>query len=587
MSVFREARAVREHVGIWGRDTHTVLQFSGKDAAGWLQSQTTNDVLALRSGQGAVHCLLDRKGRVQTVFTLHRWQDEFWAVIEKVQRPALEARIESHLFLEDVTCADVGAGGLQIAVEGPNALFFLAELSSGPDRLLETLPAAPYAFAPVSLLGHDLLAFRMTESGEDGFLFLPAPDEAAAFLDELAAHAREYMAEIVSEAGRAALLLEAGPRFGPDIDSDTVISETPLANEAVSHDKGCYLGQEVVARLKAYGSPKRLLCGLHIEDDDYRPLPIGTELFAGGKRVGRLRSSGFSPALGRHAGYAYLDREHRTPGMRLDLETDDEAHPRLRAVVVHAPLYTPKTRAERARDFYDAALARFERDAEDVDDTAIELLEKALTLDPGFEDAYEVIGVILHRHHRVDEAIAYMRRLDALNPDNVMAHTNLSVFYMTKGMIREAEEEKAKAGQLEMRQRLDARAASELADVERARIRDEARQRIGMFREVLELDPDDALAAMGLGAAHLQLEEHAEAASWIERAIAAQPDYSAAYLKLGQCREALGDASGARAAYRDGIAAASRKGDMMPMREMERRLKALESAKPPEANASR
>jgi predicted Zn-dependent protease len=200
---------------------------------------------------------------------------------------------------------------------------------------------------------------------------------------------------------------------------------------------------------------------------------------------------------------------------------------------------------------------------------------EAILLAPEFEDAYEALGVILHRHHRVDDAIHFMTKLAALNPNCVMAHTNLSVFYVSQGRIQEAEDEKALANQLEFKQQLDARQAEKAARAERERLKAEAEQRIGMFLEVLEIDPEDPVATMGLGQAYIQLDRHAEAIPYLETATRAQKDFSAAYLNLGKCHEVLGQVASAKAAYTTGIEVAGRKGDLMPMREMERRLKQL------------
>jgi predicted Zn-dependent protease len=247
----------------------------------------------------------------------------------------------------------------------------------------------------------------------------------------------------------------------------------------------------------------------------------------------------------------------------------------LSAEVVALPFFQAPTRQERARALYHDALGRFDRDLHDHDDSTIALLEDAILLDPHFEDAFESLGVILNRHHRVDEAIQAMEVLSRLNPKSVMAHTNLSVFYMKKGNLEKAEEEKAIAKLMETQQVVDREQAEAAGEAERRRIEFEARDRIRMFQEVLEIDPDDPLATFGLGSAYLQLQQYAAAVPFLERATEVQKDYSAAYLSLGKCLEFLGDAVRAQDAYARGIAVASRKGDLMPMREMERRLKAL------------
>jgi len=576
MANARESLAVRNNIGLWATDTDTVLRFGGADAAIWLHAQTTNHVASLETGQGSQNALLDRTGRLLAVFTVHRWNDELWVIVPRADKAAIEARIDSHLFLEDVQMEDVGSDSRHIHLEGPRTLIFLdAIMGGGKLSQLAALPVEPNAVAPVKILGFEVLAFRQTVSGEDGFRFVTGPGEDARFLQALQDHAAEFMAVDVSPASAETLRIEAGqPRFGVDITTHHVINETPLEETAVAYDKGCYLGQEVVARLKTYGSPKTALVGLVCSDPGAQLPAVGTALHVGTARVGEMRSSTYSPTLQAWIGLASLDREHRVPGARhtFRVEGGSDFETEVRAL----PLVAGKTRTDFATTLYHDALEHFEGDANDEDDTAITLLKQAILLAPTFEDAYEALGVILHRHHRVDEAIQVMKFLAKLNPNCVMAHTNLSVFYVAKGMITEAEHEKALAQQLEFKLELDARAAEKVAEAERARIRHEAEERIGMFREVLEFDPEDPIATMGLGSAYIQLEAYADAIPHLETATRVKKDYSAAFLNLGKCHEFLGDRAAAIAAYHAGIEAASRKGDLMPLREMERRLRALE-----------
>ena len=577
MGVLREIEAVHHAVGAWPRSDHTVLQFSGKDAGNWLQSQSTNDVMRLRSGQGMSNALLDRQGRVLAFFTTHRWEDEFWIIIEKSQLQAVLDRVESHVILEEVRVEEVGRDLPQVCVEGPRSLLFLASLfEEASQEAAGAFPVELYSFAPMVLLGHEVLVFRMTESGEDGFLLLPGPGEAQAVYAALLERGHEFLLAEVTAAARHVLRVEAGRlRYDEDVDARCVIAETPLESSSVSYEKGCYLGQEVVARLKAYGTPKQALMGLLIDGEGVVLPPPGGALYQDGRRIGSLRSSAFSPTLRSWIALAYLDREHRIPGEPMLLQVETMERP-ITARVAPLPVYGGTSRSSYAQKLYEEALRQFEEDARDEGTAAIELLREAVTLRPDFEDAYEALGVILHRHQRTGEAIACMNELAKLNPASVMAHTNLSVFYVSLGMIAEAEEEKALAHQLETQAQFDARAAKRAAETERERIRSEAGERIRMFQEVLEIDPEDPVATMGLGSAYIQLERHAEAVPWLELATRVKKDFSAAYLKLGQCQEILGRVEAARAAYRAGIEAAGRKGDLMPLREMERRLAALE-----------
>ncbi len=578
---FREVDAVRRGVGVWLRDDYTFVRIAGSDAASWLHAQTTNDIASLESGQGNANAILDRQGRVQCYFTVHRWEDEYWLLVERVQVPILVERLESALFIEDVTIEDTGAELEQVVIQGPATMGYLGRLLDTDEGVgSELLPSAMHGCHPIELLGHEVLAFRATLTGEDGYVFVTERGKGQTLVEELIDHgAAEGVIEIEA-AAREVLRVEAGiPRFGVDFDSSCIISETTLERDAVSFEKGCYPGQEVVARLRTYGALKKGLVGLIFDDLDAgvtARLSMDTaRLNVDGKKIGELRSVVWSTTLDRTIAMAYLDKEHRTPNTTLELAIDgiDGVHS---ARVIMLPFYEAPSREERARAQYEEALARFERDSDDTDSSGIPLLKEAILLDPAFEDAYEAIGVILHRQHRVDEAIHFMQRLARLNPNCLMAHTNLSVFYVAKGMIEEAEVEKAKAAVLGIQRASDERKAKEMADAERKRLEHEARERIAMFKEVIEIDPLDSVATFGLGKAYIQLNDYESAVPWLQKAIESQKDYSAAYLTLGKSLEFLGRNAEAIDAFRRGIEAASRKGDLMPLREMERRLRDLQ-----------
>jgi folate-binding protein YgfZ len=566
--ITQQVHAVRHGAGIWLREDATFVRITGSDASTWLHSQTSNDVEGLESGQGCHNAVLDRQGRLQGHFTLHRWEDEYWMLIENSQADHLLKQLDDHLFIEDVQVETTGNGLEQVAVQGPDALPALAALMDTDETIgSDLLPADWYGVHPVELEGLELLAFRVSLSGEDGYILIGEKGEGAQLIDTLTAGDKGFTS--IDADAQEIVRIEAGlPAFGKDMDLESRIPETTLERTAVNYEKGCYIGQEVVARLRTYGSVKQALMGLELELD----LTDGwetTDLLVEDKRIGRMTSWCYSPTLERPVALAYLDRDHRTPDMELDL-------PFGKATVRVLPLVESPTREDTALRLYHESLDLFQQDLEDTDASAIPLLKKAILLHPAFEDAYEVLGVILHRHHRIDEAIYYMKHLVELNKNCLMAHTNLSVFYLAKGMIEEAEQEKALSAVLGMKQATDEREAKELAEQERQKIKQEAGERIGMFKEVLEIDPDDPVATFGLGKAYVQLLQYEEAIPYLRHATEVQKDFSAAYLDLGKCLEFLGKTGEALEQYQTGIAIASRKGDLMPMREMERRSKNLE-----------
>ena len=577
-SLTKEVQTVRNSVGYWFRDDYTFVRITGADATEWLHSQTTNDVQGLASGQGHHTAVLDRQGRVHGHFTLHRWGDEFWMIIEKAQVESVLEHLDAHLFIEDVQLEPTEDEMEQFILQGPKTLALLScAMDSEATRGSDLLPADWYGVHPIEILECEVLAIRLSMCGEDGYLFIGEPGQCAAIGQQLRDLDESIEVLTISSEAQSILRVEAGlPQYGLDMDARSRLPETTLERDTVSYEKGCYLGQEVVARLKAYGTVKRALMGLVFEAYDAHDLSWvpGSTVLIDNKSIGEITSILYSPTLERHIALAYLDRDHRTPDVVLSIHGEGYANA-CGARVVVLPFVEVPTRSDRAQALYNEALDLFQQDLDDTDASAIPMLQEAILLDPAYEDAYEVLGVILHRHHRVDEAIYYMQHLKALNPKCIMAHSNLSVFYVAKGMIQEAEEAKAQSAVLQMKHLSDTRNAKEIAEQERAQIQAEAQERIEMFQEVLDIDPDDAVATFGLGKAYVQLNQYEDAIPHLHHATQIQKDFSAAFLDLGKCYEFLERNDEAQSAYTDGIAVASRKGDLMPLREMERRLKGL------------
>jgi len=270
---------------------------------------------------------------------------------------------------------------------------------------------------------------------------------------------------------------------------------------------------------------------------------------------------------------AFLDRDHRAPGLALQVELTDGTT--VGAEVVLLPFHSSGDAAEQARHLHERAVQSFSRGQ---DDTAIALLEESLRLDPSHAEAFEALGVILGRNERFHEAIDIFKRLEEIAPLEPMVHTNLSLFYMKIGDKEEAELQLARATEKRFLGMDDARTNQEQAAAEEADRRTDAERKAAMFAEVLEIDPDDPLALMGLGNALAVLEDFAAAAPHLARACTVQKDNSAAFAAHGKVLERLGRDTDAAVVYRQGVTVASRKGDLMPLREMEHRLLMLDGA---------
>lgn len=543
--------------------TYGFILIKGPQAAQFLQARVSNDVLALASGQGELTALLERKGHIMAFFSLHRLEETFWIVAETGQIPLIYSELEKYHFREQVEYKVVSDRYLVFTVQGPLS-----------PKLLS--PATDSAASDNSIVGcnflavDDIILVRRNLTGENGALIL-APSGATEFGEKLRSAAQAAGLSQVSRESLNTCRVEAGiPLFGTDMSEEELLPETGLEHTAASYTKGCFQGQEVLARIKTYGAPKRGLMGIKFIQGEHLKFENGaTGTINDTSETVIIRSNVFSPTLNCTIALAYVSREFRVPNKEIALRVGESQY---RITVVSLPFYTPASRSDDAKRFYEEGLAEFAGGSESK---AISLLREAIELNPTFADAYEALGVILSRHEQYDEAIALMQKLEALDPESIMAHANLSVFYMQQGNKELAEEEKAKAMSIRMSQVAREFAEKQQSEKDKQQQRQEAENRLGMFKQVLEIDPDDLLANHGMGSAFVELEDYASALPFLRKALEIKPTHTVAYVALGKALEALGDRDAALKTYEDGIAVASKRGDMTPMKEMQERVAAL------------
>ena len=292
-------RAVQEGCAIVDFSAAGKLALTGEDAKAFLQGQVTNDVEALTPGQGAYAAFLTPKGKMQGDLRVLDTGAELLLLCERVALPALfdlirrfkiGYRVELHKrTLERGLLSLVGPAAREVA--GATAL-----------------PEDEHASVAGEVDGIEVL-WVATRLGVD--VVCPSEDTSrvAAVLESRGAVAgTEDDAEVARvEAGR--------PRYGVELDDNVIPQEAGLNERAVSFTKGCYVGQETVARLFYKGKPNRHLRGLRLS----APAAAGAALRLGDKEVGRLGSSVVSPRLG-PIGLALVRREAAEPGTVLDAD---------------------------------------------------------------------------------------------------------------------------------------------------------------------------------------------------------------------------------------------------------------------------
>jgi folate-binding protein YgfZ len=574
-----------------------VIRVSGGDALSFLHSQVTNEVEGLAPGGGNYSARVTLQGQLVELFSVHRvdgaQESELWLILERDRIAALLAEFEAALFTDDVQLVDASGDYRWSTLQGPGS----AELLDGiwPDAEAPWSHSKNYSIRAPGGEGTPPGTRVISRSlgGDRGFLIaLPMDADESVALEErvrLAAGAANF--QLLEEPARSKVLevlrIEAGVvRIGPDTQGrKRVLPETGLEQYAVSYTKGCYLGQEVIARIRTYGALPFGLRGLVFESTGQgieaareakilERLPQEGEplILEDGSKVGQIASRTLSPMMDAAVAFAYLDKAHRTPGTELRIRLGDVS---IGAKVELLPFYSAPDLADRVAWLYDRAVRHFAASRENV---ALEMLEEALRLDPSFSDGYEAVGVMLGRSERFHEAIDIFKRLEEIAPNEPMVNTNLSLYFMKIGDKESAEAEAARAMQKEMAQKSGRTVDSEALDrVMAEQQQADARRKKEMFGQVLEIDPDDPIALFGLGNAAAALGEWESAVAAYARATGAETDNSAIYLAHGKALEQIGLGGRAEAVYRAGMEVASRKGDLMPLKEMEHRVLLLAS----------
>ncbi len=256
------------------------LALTGAEAKDFLQGQVTNDVLGLTPGQGCYAAFLTHKGKMLGDMRVFDLGDELLLDCERVVLQELFNMIRRFKLGREVELHKRTLEMALLSVIGPEAPRLAGD--------------AEHSCARVAVGGVAAIAVT-TDVGTDLFC---AADDREALRDALDfPDGDEATAEIVRvERGR--------PRYGVDLDDSVIPQEAGLNDRAVSFTKGCYVGQETVARLHYRGKPNRRLLGLRLSE----PAPSGTELRLGEKVVGRLGSVVVSPSLG-PIGLALIRRE--------------------------------------------------------------------------------------------------------------------------------------------------------------------------------------------------------------------------------------------------------------------------------------
>ena len=325
ISFDQEYRALHE-TAVWCDRSHgeARLEVRGPDATDWLQGLLTQDVKALQPGQGAQAAYLTPQGRMVADLRVFRRDGTFLLDTPAVARASLLSRLDQFVIMEDVTVADVSEALGCLTVLGPHAA---ASAAACTGRTIDELDALPeLGHLPLDLGG---LVARTQAWGVPAFdLF--APSSSLGMWRTLLSSRIGTVSEPVLDTAR----IEAGrPRFGVDMHEDTIPLEAGLEARAISYDKGCYVGQEVVIRILHRGQgrvARRLVWVVGAPAGrDVAGWHPGDQVHLGDKVVGNASSVCWSPARGGWLAIAMLHRDATEPGTAVRIGAHDAVVERL------------------------------------------------------------------------------------------------------------------------------------------------------------------------------------------------------------------------------------------------------------------
>lgn len=453
-----------------------VVQITGKDSFSFLQGQTTNDVSKLISINSVqLNSLLSPQGRIESVFSLIKIDEGFLVILETHYLERFQKRIDKFLISEDVEINLLFNKNFKIVI--------------GFESILKI---KKYKHHPIYY------------NGESALLLLDENSEV----------------EDVSQVNEMDVnnLMYYHGLFPIDFDHPPLLTETFYSERALSQDKGCYPGQETVAKILS-----RKGAGLYpaFLESNSSELIVLEESF--GKIIYTVKHNNFINY------FVLLNRSYRIHNAEYNISGANEEKVILRCKLYPLVFFSEN---DRLQEFYYESLEYYNNNND------FKASERNLNLIiehfPDFSEAYESLGVLLSKESRFLEAIELMKKLVLLKPNDVMPYTNLSLFYMKIGEIKTAEDYKAEAtlrtfdqfGQISRdKKKLENKNQQQKIEKENSK---------RMFLEVLEIDPEDSIALYGLGEIHFFFKEYINSLNYIQSLLTFDPDHIKGNLLLAK-----------------------------------------------------
>ena len=321
--------AVRKGVGASLLPFERCLKMTGKDRLAYLHGLVTNDVKSLKVGEGCYAACLIPEGRMVSDLRIYVLEDALLLFFKQFARERLMAHLDHYLFAEDVVMnllTDV-----TLSILGPHSRSFLSELSG------HVVTDRPEGHQEMSLAGVRLRVFCHSHTGQAGYDLLIPTDAVGTIKQYFLEKGRAFGLEWIAEETFHRFRIEAGiPFFGIDMTEATIPIEAGLEKTAISYTKGCYTGQEVIAKIKYIGHVNRYLIGLKGRGGAFQS---ESKIFSQGQEVGTVKSTTFSLFLNGPIALGYIKREFKGSGSPVDVFAGTD---KLSAEIQDLPFVPPR-----------------------------------------------------------------------------------------------------------------------------------------------------------------------------------------------------------------------------------------------------
>jgi folate-binding protein YgfZ len=318
MTIEEMIGATRRGVGLFEMADRGLLEVRGEDRVRWLDGMVSQDISALEGKDapaGGYALLLTNRGAIVADLHIGRIDDAYYLESLRSEIPRIRETLDRYIIADDVVLTDLSDEHPAIALEGPDSAALLSKISSPEVKDLDR-----ECWLKTSIAGCEVWIGAFGFSGEEAFQIRTNTTDRAA------------VEEVITQAGNLGdanglvrgslealdiMRVEAGiALLGAELDTDVLPSEARL-EAAISTTKGCYVGQEIVARLRARGQVKHLLVGFRVDASE---LPVvDAPLSADGRVTGELTSVASSPTAGKIA-LGYVRREHAEVGTEVEFE---------------------------------------------------------------------------------------------------------------------------------------------------------------------------------------------------------------------------------------------------------------------------